>query len=167
MRMLEVTDDSGFLAVVVPSTYQSFVDSNWELDQLFDHFRRQMIQQSLLIWGTGLEGSWRVDVRVHESPARGFREASGPLRVTGGSVLVTNYESLTMAAQFEDVRMPEKHDEQQLVALNDGEYCCRVVQMFDPEQQEAANDGAADFVVEFSRPMVLPASWSNVPWFAA
>jgi hypothetical protein len=163
--MLEVTDDSGFLAVVVPSTYKSFVDANWELDQLFDHFRRQMMQHSLLIWGTGLEGSWNVDVRVQVSSERGFREASGPLRVVGGMVLVTNYESLTMAAQFEDVRLPEKHDEQHLVTLADGEYSCRVIQMFDPEQQEAVSGGVADFVVEFSRPEVLPASWSTVRWF--
>src|SRR5688572_5144628 len=109
--MIEVTDDSGFLAVVVPATYSTFVDSDWQLDQLFDHFRQQMAQQSLLIWGTGLEGFWRVEVRFQESSLQGFREVSGPLRVVGGAVLLTNYESLTMAAQFADVRLPQKHEQ--------------------------------------------------------
>lgn len=164
--MFDVTDDSGFLAVVVPATYSSFVDNNWEFDQLFDHFRQQMMQQTLLIWGTGLEGFWKVDIRVQKPNVHGFREASGPLHVVGGAILVTNYESLTMAAQFEDVRLPEEHQQDLLVNLADGDYCCRIVQMFDPEQQESAEVDQADFVVEFSRPKVLPQSWSKVPWFA-
>ncbi len=165
--MLEVTDDSGFLAVVVPASYSSFVDSNWSFDQLFDHFRQQMVQRSLLIWGTGSEGFWKVDVRVEKLSVRGFRDASGPLRVVGGAVLVTNYESLTMAAQFEDLRLPEEHQRDQLVNLADGDYCCRIVQTFDPKQRESAEDDVADFVVEFSRSKVLPQSWSEVPWIAA
>ncbi len=71
-----VTDDSGFLAVVVPASYEGFVDRDWQLDQLFDHFRQQMLQRSLLIWGTGLEGRWRVDVRLRESSVQGYREIS-------------------------------------------------------------------------------------------
>ena len=163
--MLEVTDDSGFLAVVVPSTYPSFVDRKWEFDQLFEHFRQQMSQQSLLIWGTGLEGFWKVEVRVGGSSVHGFREVSGPLRVVGGEVLVTNYESLTMAAQFEDVRMPETHEQNQLIQLADGGYRCRIVQMFDPEEQERAKDRDFDFVVELTRTNSPPESWSKVPWF--
>jgi len=54
--MLEVTDDSGFLALVVPATYETFVDSDWTLEQLLTHFKAQMDLRSLLIWGTGLEG---------------------------------------------------------------------------------------------------------------
>jgi hypothetical protein len=165
--MLEVTDDSGFLAVVVPAAYSTFVDNKWKFDQLFGHFRHQMAMRSLLIWGTGLEGCWKVDVRARKSSIRGFREASGPLQVVGGAVLLTNYESLTMAAQFEEVRLPEKHQEDNLVPLADGGYSCRIVQMFDPEGQESADNGGADFVLEFTRPKVLPAAWSTVPWFSA
>jgi hypothetical protein len=164
--MFEVTDDSGFLAVVVPATYQTFVDRNWKFDQLFDHFRQEMAQRSLLVWGTGLEGIWKVDVRVQQSSARGFRENSAPLSVVGGAVLVTNYESLTMVAQFEDERLPQKHEQDQLVTLPDGDYCCRIVQMFDPDQQESAEEGAPDFIVEFSYPKILPTTLSQVPWFS-
>jgi hypothetical protein len=37
--VLEVTDDSGFLAVIVPTAYESFVNNDWQLAQLFGHFR--------------------------------------------------------------------------------------------------------------------------------
>jgi hypothetical protein len=162
--LLQVTDDSGFLAVVVPAAYEGFVDSNWQLDQLIGHFRTQMSRRSLLIWGTGLEGFWRVDVRLRRSPTQGFREASGPLRVVGGAVLVTNYESLTMAAQFADVRLPEPHQRDQSFELPDGEFGCRVIQMFNPEEAESAGPGKPDFVLEFSRSAGVPVAWSEIPW---
>src|SRR6266508_3748981 len=107
--MLEVTDDSGFLALVVPAAYETFVASDWTLGQILAHFRAQMTRRSLLIWGTGLEGFWKVDVVLKKSKVKGFRAVNGPLQVVGGSLLLTNYESLTMAAQFKDVTLPEKH----------------------------------------------------------
>ena len=61
--MLEVSDDSGFLAVVVPATYEGFVEPDWQLQQLFRHVAAQMGKRSLLMWGAGLEGVWRVEVR--------------------------------------------------------------------------------------------------------
>jgi hypothetical protein len=126
-----------------------------------------MARHALLIWGTGLEGCWRVDVRLSRSRVHGFREVSGPVRVTGGVLLVTNYESLTMAAQFEDVRLPERHQRDLLVGIPDGDYGCRVVQMFDPGKTESAGAGKPDFVLEFSRSAGIPAAWSEIPWFSA
>jgi len=164
--VLNVTDDSGFLAVVVPAAYQGFVSKNWQLDQLFRHFSAQMSRRALLLWGTGLEGLWRVEVRNRRSEVRGFREVTGPIHVSGGAVLVTNYESLTMAAQFDDVVLPEPHERNQVVPLPDGDYCCRIVQLFDPELKESsAESSGPDFIVEFTRPKVLPPEWSEVPWF--
>jgi hypothetical protein len=165
--VLELTDDSGFLAIVVPAAYQGFLDGNWQFDQLLAHFRAQMSRQSLLIWGTGLEGRWQVDVLLRPSHVRGFREVSGPLQVVGGQVLVTNYESLTMAAQFEDVRLPEEHQQDLLVEIPNGNYSCRVVQMFDPGVAESAAPGTPDFVLEFSSESGAAAAWSEIPWFSS
>jgi len=164
---LEVSDDSGFLAVVVPAAYEGFVAPDWQFDQLFRHFAAQMGRRSLLLWGTGLEGVWRVEARQRRSRTRGFREVSGPIRVVGGAVLVTNYESLTMAAQFADVRLPERHQRDLVVELPDGEYACRVVQMFDPSAAESAGAGKPDFVLEFTRVAGALESWPGVPWSEA
>lgn len=164
--MLEVTDDSGFLALVVPAAYETFVASDWTLDQILAHFRGQMARRSLLIWGTGLEGFWKVDVVLKKkAKAKGFREVNGPLQVVGGSLLLTNYESLTMAAQFEDVRLPEKHQEDLLLSLPDGDYACRIIQMFDPEQAESAGDEGPDFVVEVQKATSKVGAWESIPWF--
>jgi hypothetical protein len=163
--MLEVTDDSGFLALVVPAAYETFVASNWTFDQIMSHFQAQMARRSLLIWGTGLEGFWKVDVVLKKAKVKGFREVSGPLHVAGGSLLLTNYESLTMAAQFKDVTLPEKHHEDLLLSLPDGDYTCRIIQMFDPEQEETAGDDNPDFVVEVLTAAGKLAAWESIPWF--
>ena len=163
--MLEVTDDSGFLALVVPATYKSFVAANWTFDQIFAHFKEQMKARSLLIWGTGLEGYWRVNVTFEEAKVKGFREVVGPLQVVGQSLLVTNYESLTMAAQFEDVKLPEEHQKDLLLRLPDGEYSCRIIQSFDPQKEERAASANGDFLIEITatRNRLMP--WEVVPWF--
>jgi hypothetical protein len=163
--VLEVTDDSGFLALVVPATYQTFVSSDWTWEQILAHLRAQMARRALLIWGTGLEGCWKVDVLRQPAKVEGFRQVSGPLRVTGGSVLMTNYESLTMAAQFEDITLPEKHQRHLLLAVPDDNYTCRVIQMFDPQHQESAEDGGPDFVVELLPAARDGAAWQDIPWF--
>src|SRR5436305_268165 len=113
--MLEVSDDSGLLALVVPATYETFVARDWSQEQLLRHFQAQMKRHALLIWATGLEGRWKVAIKRGTTDAEGFREATGRLHVAGGSVLLTNYESLTMAAQFKDIRLPEEHQANFLV----------------------------------------------------
>jgi hypothetical protein len=163
--MLEVTDDSGFLALVIPAAYETFVASDWKFDQIMAHFQAQMARRSLLIWGTGSEGLWRVDVTLKKAEVKGFREVTGPLRIVGGSLLVTNYESLTMAAQFKDVTLPERNQEDLLVSLPDGDYTCRIIQIYDPEQEESASANNADFVVEVHKATRKPAPWKRIPWF--
>jgi hypothetical protein len=109
-RRFEVTDDSGFLALVDQHAYLGFVAADWTYDSLMTHFRAAMEKRSLLVWGTGREDVWTVDVVV-DGPAQpaGFRRTLGPVNVTAGQLYLTNYESLTMAAQFDDVRLPEPH----------------------------------------------------------
>ncbi len=125
-----------------------------------------MAKHSMLIWGTGLEGMWRVDLRIDGPNVRGFREVTGPLRVEGGFVLVTSYESLTMAAQFADVMLPETHERDQLVPISNGDYSCRVIQMFDPDASGSAEGESADFVILLSVSTRPGLAWSDIPWFS-
>jgi len=70
-----------------------------------------------------------------------------------------------MAAQFQDVRLPQLHEQDQLVKLPDGTYLCRIVQMFDPDTESSAEPDDPDFIVEFERTAAPPEAWSEVPWF--
>lgn len=57
---LNITDDSGFIAIVNADKYFSFVDENWNLPQLLNHFVDQMNKQTLIIWTTGLQNTWTI-----------------------------------------------------------------------------------------------------------
>ena len=161
-RRFEVPDDSGFLALVDPDVYQGFVDSDWTYDSLFLHFRDAMMQQSLLLWGTGREDMWTVDVVTDGSqrPA-GYRRVTGPIRVSTGRLLLTNYESLTMAAQFPDVRLPEPHLQDLVVEVPTGQYVTDIVQLHDPD--EYASDAKPDFLIALSFGNGAE-EWREPPW---
>jgi hypothetical protein len=70
-----------------------------------------------------------------------------------------------MAAQFKDVTLPEKHQEDLHVSLPDGDYTCRIIQMFDPVQEATAGDDNPDFVVEVLKTTCNPSPWESIPWF--
>ncbi|GAB3986313.1 hypothetical protein V1634_06010 [Plantactinospora veratri] len=133
-RKFEVTDDSGFLGLVDHHVYQGFVNKDWTYESLFGHFCAAMEQRSLLLWGTGRENDWTVEVIVGDLVEQpGFRRAAGPIRVTAGQLHLVNYESLTMAAQFDDVRLPEPHRQDLVFEVPTGIYRCEVNQLDDPD----------------------------------
>jgi hypothetical protein len=161
---ITANDDSGFLAVVDPHAYRGFVSESWTYDTLFGHFAAAMAERSLLIWGTGREDEWTVDVSVGDPvPGTAFRRISGPIRVTAGALLLTSYESLTMAAQFGDVALPEEHERDQVFELPSGDYVCEVVQWADPD--EDADEPDTRFTLTFTPGRDAP-SWTAPPWHA-
>jgi hypothetical protein len=165
-RMIEVTDDSGFLGVVDPDAYATYVSKDWTLEQLFGHFRSEMEKRTLLLWGTGMECIWRVEITDFAGSSRpsGFRRASGPIRVTEGRLLLVNYETLTMAAQFADVSLPEQHLTELLVDVPSGDYTCEITQLDDPDMMGDDSGGATDFILKLT-PGRGHAPWSTPVWF--
>jgi hypothetical protein len=159
----QVTDDSGFMALLDPDAYSGFVAENWALDDLVARFRDEMAANHLLIWGTGQEGSWTVRISRSSGSKTGVRELSGSIVASKGRLLLTNYESLTMAAQFEDVMLPEPHAADLVIAVPPGAYRCRIVQY----ALEAANwrDGCEpEFGIELQPATSPDAAWTGIPW---
>src|SRR6478735_1648595 len=105
MTTLKITDDSGFIAIANSDEYISFVDNDWELYQLLDHFVKEMNKDTLIIWSTGMENDWTIDILDKPSNKKPFREFNKSISVTEGQLFLTNYEDLTMAAQFDDERI--------------------------------------------------------------
>jgi hypothetical protein len=165
--LFEIPDDSGFLALVDPDAYEAFVNEDWGFDKLFAHFKNQMQEQRLLIWGTGAEELWRVQVRFSTSAVHGYREVDGSLVVTNNRLLLTNYDELTIAAQFQEIILPEPQPADSVISIPTGAYHCRIIQTTDPIIERACNTSVVcDFVVEIvSMTGVLPV-WTAVPWAA-
>jgi hypothetical protein len=149
--MYEVTDDSGFLALVDPVAYRSFVDRDWALDQLFGHFKEEISAGRLVMWGTGREDIWSVEVRFHRSSEIGFREFPTIVRASTDQLLLTNYESLSMAASYDDLALPENYQRNLLFSVTPGVYECRIVQRLDPGMTDPdLREGHADFFIELT-----------------
>lgn len=162
---VEISDDTGFLGLIDPASYQTFIDENWTYEQIIEHFKEQMQLRRLLIWETGFEGFWRVCVEIGSSkPTAGFRSVTGPIIASTGQLLLVNYETLTMAAQYEDVTLPEKHLEHCRIGIEPGSYECQITQMFNPESHDQNDDGDLDFILQLRRADQLSNYWLGIPW---
>lgn len=160
---LQVTDDSGFLALVDPDAYEGFVGADWGSSDLLHRFREQMAARRLLIWGTGQEGCWTVQVAFSHNRVSGAREVFGSIVSTKGRLLLTNYESLTMAAEDSHATLPERHQADLVFDIEPGTYRCRIVQY--PLQASGWQEGCPpEFSVELEPTAVLDPSWQRIPW---
>ena len=133
MQRFKITDDSGFLAIVNSDRYKSFVHEDWDLYELMDHFIAEMNKGNLIIWATGSENQWNVDFLPGPSPHPAFREFTATIEVTTGRLYLSNYDDLTMAAQFADEKLPHPHQEVQYIELANGRYALTIRQLYDLE----------------------------------
>lgn len=156
MPTYRITDDSGFLAIVNPEKYHSFVQENWQFSDLLERFKTEMSQDHLIIWSTGREGTWNVQVLPAPSNQIGFRQFEKTIDVTNGQLLLTNFEDITMAAQFADMGIVSAHNQDQLISIENGFYQAILRQMSDPEVfADASSKVAADFELIFV-PLTAP-----------
>ncbi len=162
--MYQVTDDSGFMGIFDPHAYVSFVSENWTLDELVDHFKSEMYHYRLLLWGTGCEETWRVEVRQEANEVTGFQEFSGPIVATENLLCLTSFDSLTMGAQFEDVSLPQQQEWDLYIPVTPGAYHCRIIQMQDPDDRsEDQNSEGSDFVIELTKVDQPAMPWADIP----
>jgi hypothetical protein len=163
---LLIIDDSGLLGLVDCAAYNAFVAEDWKYEQLMSHFASEMTRQSILVWDCGDGGdSYRVRIRDQISSQTGWRETIGEIRATKEQFHLASYTALTMAAQFSDYHLPEKHEGNLVVPVSPGLYRVRIVQMYDPSKAGNLNDDEPHFLLELERGKAT--SWSEVAWRAA
>jgi hypothetical protein len=153
------------ISLIDCSRYASFV-GDWSTDhRLAKHLIEQFNQQSILSWGTGFETDWLVELRPGITNTAGHRELFGHVRCSNGSLHLANYDSLTMAAQFDDHLLPDKETAGYKVDLPPGLYKVRVVQTIDPKGPwwEVLGDNPA-FLVEYESTSETPPPAAHVPW---
>jgi hypothetical protein len=72
-----------------------------------------------------------------------------------------------MAAQFENERLPQAHEEQWFVRVRPGSYRCRVIQLYDPESADSRQvfeQQSPHFILEILPAVEITAPWASVPW---
>lgn len=160
--VIDVVGDGIYLALVDTGRYESFVQEDWDTipGLLEPHFVAQMKRRSALVWGTGVEADWQVDVVTGITATPGHRELVGGITVSADGLYLCNYDSLSMAAQFNDHFLPDRDCQGNRIPLAAGNYRVRVVQLADPKGPVADDR----FRLEFEATETLPAAWPQVPW---
>jgi hypothetical protein len=158
------------VALIDAAAYPSFVDSNWTLPQIREHFVAQMNRATILAWGTGAPGNWRISVATGRGTAtKGYREFTSRITATGNKLHLTSYDELTMAAQVEDVKLPRKGTDEWFIPVGPGDYECRVVQLYDPaqaESEEVFNQELPHFLIKLTQAQRgTVRATKQVPWF--
>jgi hypothetical protein len=149
---VHVGGDGSNLALVDTRAYRSFVGADWcEDGLLYKHLAAEIGQAHALVWAVGFESDWKVDIEAGHSTERGFRAFVGDIVNTGNSLHLVNYDSLTMAAQFDDILLPDEETADYEIALPSGAYRIRVVQMFDPASAwlDVLGDDLPAFRIEY------------------
>jgi len=133
-KTFAISDDSGFIGIINVGKYNAFVKEDWQFNDLRQRFIREMNRASLLLWSTGLEGVWNVRIATASEADKPFRTIKGFINVTEGELFLINYEDLSMAAMYEDEELPQPHNADLKVQIENGAYSVIVNQLFDPEK---------------------------------
>ncbi|MDE2429210.1 MAG: hypothetical protein KGM99_10800 [Burkholderiales bacterium] len=146
---VELFDEDGVIAIVNADRYRGFVDNDWSLNQLLDHFVNEMICENLIVWQSNNigGGDWKIEILVTPSERKSFREFEQTINVTDGELYLASYTDLTMAAQFEDEVIPSKENANLKCKLANGKYLVIVRQMFHPESCENEESDETDFEI--------------------
>jgi hypothetical protein len=146
-----IIDDSGFLAIIDPYKYNSFVDEDWSFLELKERFVSEMQKNSLIIWSTGMEGTWNVQILTKPLVEKSFRQFEKAIRVTNKRLVLTNYEYLTEAAQFKDFDFAVNYDRELCIEIENGLYLALIRQLADTEDlNEALTDGQIQYEIILS-----------------
>lgn len=165
---LTIPSDYGCLAIIAYDLYHSFVSKNWELEQIKLHIIQQNNEMNIVPWGC-VNGNWIVNFEFSESNLHGECEFESYIKTTG-KLLLTNYDSITMAAQFEDEKLPQEHETGQVFNLPAGTYLVKVIQNFKTSEQETEkvfNQTEPHYTVSIIKKDKNIEPLKEIPWFSA
>ncbi len=165
---MEVSDDSGFLGLADFNSYDSFVAENWDFPLIRKHLEEQIGLKRLVFFSTGMGNTWKVRLSDEPTLRPAYREFRSTIEVTGERLYLCNFETLTMAAQFADVSLPEQHLDDLFIALDNGLYSVTCRQLFHPDQLDYESDADHfEFILQkptYSKPVGVETA-DEIFWF--
>lgn len=167
VKILEISDDSGFMGLVNVETYDSFVSENWGFDDLRERFIREMNRCTMLFWSTGREGLWNVRITTDKEEHKPFRTIRGKISVTDEKLFLINYEDLSMAAQFQNEKLPLRHNADLGLRIENGNYNVKINQLFNPDSLMPEDDDKVHFEIVIEKTLageVGTNKFDRIPW---
>lgn len=148
-----VYDEDGLFSIVNTQRYSGFVNEDWTLEQLFEHFVSEMNNQNLIVWKTNNDGGgeWIIEVLEQENSSISFRQFNKTIEVTDNRLFLVPYTDLTMAAQFDDEKLPSKQNSNLEIVLENGIYAVTIKQLFNPDDYDYDDITSTSFQLIFKR----------------
>ena len=162
--------DTNFIAIVNPNTYSSFIREDWDLKtHLLPHFAKRMQEGNIIViqpTGKGVEYSWNIDVKIGTDIDEGrfYRKAESGIKVTNNELYLVDYDCLTMAAQFNDERVPDGNCSQYRIDIKNGIYKVTVIQYYNVDENKYFSDDGKEFVIFFHETSTFNQIQSGVIW---
>lgn len=165
--MYNISEDDGFLVLLDPNTYVTFIGDEADFDQIIHHIKDEMSKYRILVWGTETGGNWRVQVVHGESSINGYRDVTGFITVSQNFLCITNFFELRMTARNPLLFMPTKSASSHRVELENGTYSCRIIQLYDPndfDDLRANDESRPNFIISFEKVLSPSTSWNKIPF---
>lgn len=119
--------DTNFICLVNAHKYASFVDEDWDLvTNLIPHVVSEKQKGTILMYQMtqeGIEDDWKISIT--QSPLtfeKYIKKSINYISVTDHSLYLIDYTNLTMAAQFDDEKIPDKSCAPFRIELDNGKY---------------------------------------------
>lgn len=167
-KKLKISDDSGFIGLANLNKYNGFIGRHWDFDLIKKRVIEEMCKNKILFWSTGREDTWNVLItmnseNLHSNP---YREEEALIEVTHNKLHFVNYETLTMAAQFKDIVLPESHMKDLSINLENGHYLVSISQLLNPELYDERSE--IDFEIRLEKIINIedyyPNDFNNIFW---
>lgn len=155
MQYLMGFGDTNFIGVVNADKYNSFVNEDWELKMLLQHFVSEMHNGHILVFQMteeGIEHSWNVNVKIGVDLTQQtcYRKEVGFIKVTDNQLFLVDYDCLTMAAQFSDEKVPDKNCSKYKIIIKNGVYKVEVIQFYNVDKDEFIGNSDTDILLSFT-----------------
>jgi hypothetical protein len=127
MKFTNFPNDSGFLGVINTHLYKTLVKEDWEYEDIENHIVNEMKNHSILLWKTEYEDEMVVEIKEANKIIKNKEnEYIGSIKVTNEELYLINYESITMAASDNDIKLPEEHLAEYVIKLLNGNYDLKI-----------------------------------------
>ena len=107
-ELFQISDDASFLGLINTDLYESFIDEDWEFEDIEVRVIRESQKGHLLFWGTSVPNFWTIRICSQASSEKAFKSFKGKIKVSNSKLYLVNYDSITLAAHFEDEKLPKK-----------------------------------------------------------
>ena len=161
--------DTNFIGLVNAERYKSFVNEDWNLDMLLDHFSNEMKSGNILVFqmtDEGIEHSWRVETKLKSGliDQKCYRKAEGYIKVTENQLYVVDYDCLTMAAQFESDKVPDNNCSKYKINIETGVYKVNIIQFYNADKDEYMGTNKSDILFNFTKVPNFQQTADKVLW---